>query len=118
MSDARTKIIEMLADNEHATWSSWMKYLFVRGKFDDEGNLILVEEDIGRWHEQAETLYADLTEEDKEKDRREVCGIADEIHHHPVADHLRPFQKSGYGTVRIIQDHDHHVRSTQVDANM
>ena len=53
---------EQLAALEHDRWSGWMKYMFA--------NLTLA--NLTRWLRQMETHYSDLSEAEKESDRKEV----------------------------------------------
>lgn len=55
-------LIEKLAAIEHERWSAWHKWMRDRQ----------TPENMARWNKQADTPYAELSEEDKEKDRREV----------------------------------------------
>lgn len=73
------ELIERLADAEHASWSRWMDYLFSRcgdviGGLNG-GALIIPADSVHHWRRQAATPYADLTEREKESDRREVSCI-------------------------------------------
>lgn len=66
------KILELLADNEHATWSSWMLWLFRCGTINDDGSFTIPQDKVERWKRQATTNYAGLSEEEKESDRMQV----------------------------------------------
>jgi hypothetical protein len=63
---------EALADLEHDRWSRWMKYQFSKGTFNDDGSWTMPAESVERWKRQMETPYADLTESEKDSDRREA----------------------------------------------
>lgn len=56
------KLMEQLAEAEHDRWARWHIHASKNWTHDN----------IERWNEQAQTDYGDLTESDKEKDRREV----------------------------------------------
>lgn len=60
--EAVPELVEKLADIEHQRWADWHKWC--RNNWTPER--------IERWDRQARTPYAELNEEDKEKDRREV----------------------------------------------
>jgi len=62
MSD---NIREQLADYAHDAWSGWMRYLF------DNWN----QTNIDRWRRQMTTPYAELSEKEKESDRKEADRI-------------------------------------------
>lgn len=74
---------EKLAEYAHEAWLGWMKHLFSKGVFLNEGNTMPKEGDhptmwmmpfwaIERWTRQMNTAYADLPEDEKESDRREA----------------------------------------------
>ncbi len=69
------ELIEQLADKEHASWSHWMDYLFSKCKSTVEGDVIIPCDLAWRWSQQADTSYADLTEQEKQSDRDEVVHI-------------------------------------------
>ncbi len=63
----------------HEQWSNWMKYLFSKCKDEwhpiyrfKTGNLIIPKEFVDRWTRQMNTEYKDLSEEEKESDRKEA----------------------------------------------
>lgn len=66
------EVIEDLSDLEHESWSSWMKYLFSVSKKNDDGTVTIPKNKVERWKRQAETDYDDLTNKEKESDRKEV----------------------------------------------
>ena len=70
-------ILELLADNEHATWGSWMLYLFEKSTKNKDGTVTIPRWAVERWTRQANTEYQDLSEEEKESDRREVRHIVE-----------------------------------------
>ena len=69
---------EELADLCHKQWSGWMEYLFSKctaetGQFGrDTGNLVIPERSVERWQRQLHTPYADLSEDERESDRKEA----------------------------------------------
>jgi hypothetical protein len=69
----REELLERLADLEHQQWIEWTKYmldklypLFSPDALADESRL----EDLNRWNKQIETSYEDLSEKEKESDRK------------------------------------------------
>ena len=72
------KLRELLADYAHSSWSSWMKYLFSKTypmyeQFDKEnGDVVIPKECVDRWKRQMETAYKDLSEKEKDSDRKEA----------------------------------------------
>ena len=71
------ELLEKLAELEHDQWMSWTKYLV-------ENEPSLFPSLISKWYMNWKP-YADLSEEEKEKDRiwaRKALQIIDEINHH------------------------------------
>lgn len=66
------EIFEKLAAIEHRRWSRWMSYLFSRGKMHVDGRFTIDAASVLRWSRQKETDYLDLSESEKESDRKEV----------------------------------------------
>jgi hypothetical protein len=52
--------LEQLADLEHRQWAHWTKYMLDN----------LTSENIERWKQQIEIPYSELSEKEKESDRR------------------------------------------------
>lgn len=68
MSDLR----ERLADLEHERWSSWMRWMFTTGTFNADGTWTMPAALVERWQRQMNTPYAELSEREKDSDRKEV----------------------------------------------
>lgn len=68
-------IIEKLSDYEHDRWSRWQKHLFSKCKTNSDGSLTIPKEFVDRWTKQMNTKYDDLSEEEKNKDRKEAVRI-------------------------------------------
>ena len=66
------KTFEALADLEHGRWSRWMKYLFTKGKKHEDGSFTIDAASVAHWERQMNTPYSELTEREKESDRKEV----------------------------------------------
>ena len=68
------EIIEKLAEQEHESWSSWMRHLFSKCQKNRNPNsdFVIPSEFVQRWTRQMKTNYFDLPEEEKESDRVEV----------------------------------------------
>lgn len=58
----KEKLLEECAAEEHERWARWYRW-----QRDNS-----TPENIARWNRQAETPYVDLSEQEKESDRREV----------------------------------------------
>ena len=66
------KDMEFQADIEHEIWSSWMRYMFTCGTFNDDGTWTMPADKVERWQLQMDTAYSELTEREKESDREQV----------------------------------------------
>ena len=64
--------VEKLAAVEHDGWARWQKYLFSKCKKGEDGSMIIPKEYVERWQRQVATKYEDLSDEEKESDRKEV----------------------------------------------
>jgi hypothetical protein len=65
-------LLEALAAQEHEQWAGWAKYLLQDVKGTVARGVVSIMQPwatVDRWRKQASTPYADLSEEDKEKDR-------------------------------------------------
>ena len=76
---------EEIADLCHRQWSHWMKYLFSKcvGNTDarctDDDELVIPGDLVRRWYRQIATDYADLSESEKDSDRRQAKKFLDVI---------------------------------------
>jgi hypothetical protein len=75
----KDELIELLADKEHASWAHWMEYLFsCCNMVDDSDGYSTYEiprELVAHWERQVETPYAELSEKEKQSDRKQVAYI-------------------------------------------
>lgn len=77
---AREKAVEVLADCEHASWARWHKYVGECADGLPNGPWTLAFYHVNHWNRQANTDYADLSEQEKESDRKEVQLALDALH--------------------------------------
>jgi hypothetical protein len=68
-------LIEQLAHYEHESWARWMQYLFSKCIRDEDDDYVIPRALVERWQRQADTPYAELSEQEKESDREEVRRI-------------------------------------------
>lgn len=69
------ELIEKLAEAMHSIWAHWMTWMFENGgEMQDGGGeyycWMMHQAKYKRWHRQANTPYAELSEEEKESDRK------------------------------------------------
>jgi len=69
--------VEKGADIEHTRWAKWQEYFFNKCEietleYDGKKLLFLPEELYNRWLKQIKTPYSELSEQEKESDRKEV----------------------------------------------
>lgn len=72
-------LIEKLADYEHDRWSRWQNYVFNVSLKNKDGSVTIPKYYVDRWQRQINTLYKDLTESEKDSDRKEAIRIVDII---------------------------------------
>ena len=64
--------IEPLADLEHRRWSSWQSYMHSLCTKNHDGTLTIPINSVNHWERQIRTDYKNLTEKEKESDRKEA----------------------------------------------
>lgn len=72
--DRHDVLREVIAALCHEQWSGWMKYLFSKASPDGRE---LPQWAVDRWSRQATTSYENLTEEEKDSDRKEADRFLD-----------------------------------------
>jgi hypothetical protein len=73
---------EKLASYAHNQWSGWMEYLFSKCEIPihhTQAGLIIPPWAVERWKRQIETPYEELSEPEKESDRKEADGMLEII---------------------------------------
>ena len=63
---------EELAAIEHTRWAHWQSYMHGKCTKNADGSLSVPKELVEKWEKQINTLYAELTEKEKESDREQV----------------------------------------------
>ena len=70
-----TSIKEKLADFAHKSWSGWMAYLFSKSILNKDGSVTIPKDLVTRWKRQLDTDYNNLSEQEKDSDRKEAEGM-------------------------------------------
>lgn len=68
----KEELIEKLAEMEHARWARWQEYLHSKCAKNPDGSLAIPSELVIHWERQISTPYSQLSEREKESDRKEV----------------------------------------------
>lgn len=66
---------EALAEYAHEAWSRWMRHVFSKAEFNDQDQAVLSADEVRRWQRQIATPYMELSNSEKESDRREADCI-------------------------------------------
>jgi hypothetical protein len=64
--------MEQLAALCHEQWSGWMRYLFSKGQFNEDGTWTMPAWAVERWKRQMNTPYDALSEVEQDSDREEA----------------------------------------------
>lgn len=70
--EIENKFIEKGSDLEHDRWARWQAYLHSKLIIHESGLIELPQELYKRWERQIVTPYSELSEEEKESDRKET----------------------------------------------
>ena len=63
---------ERLAELCHSQWSGWVRYMFSKGVFNENGSWTMPVEFVQRWQRQMNTPYAELSDSEQNSDRTEA----------------------------------------------
>jgi hypothetical protein len=70
-----SQVKEILAEYAHKQWAGWMIYLFEKSTHNKDGTVTIPKWAVDRWERQMKTPYAELSESEKESDRKEAEGM-------------------------------------------
>lgn len=65
------QLVEKIAELCHDQWSGWMKYFLGKCHYDSNGNIVIHRDYVDSLKLQINAKYKELSEIDKDKDRRE-----------------------------------------------
>jgi len=68
-------MLELLAELCHEQWANWTRYLLDSGKEQEDGSVLLPAAVVERADRQVAASYADLSEAEKDSDRRCARGF-------------------------------------------
>jgi len=80
---------EKLAELAHSQWSGWMDYLFSKSVSKAGGTCMIPAWAVKRWHRQMKTPYSELSEEEKDSDRKEADDVLEMFRQHLLLDEER-----------------------------
>ena len=73
---------EVIADVQHEIWSSWMRWMFSVGQYQNiefNGTVqrcwVMPNHLVRRWERQAKTPYSELTPQEKDSDREQADKV-------------------------------------------
>lgn len=66
------EFVEKGADLEHDRWARWQKWVFECSEKLENGSVVIPPDLVERWEDQIKTPYKDLSEKEKESDRKET----------------------------------------------
>jgi len=66
------EFIEKGANLEHDRWARWQQYLFDQCVHNKDGSATIPSEMVAHWGRQISTKYTELSEQEKESDRKET----------------------------------------------
>lgn len=66
---------EKLAALAHDQWAGWIRYMFSKATINKDGTITIPAWAVERWTRQADTLYSELSEEEKISDQREADRV-------------------------------------------
>ena len=75
---------EKLAELCHEQWSGWMRYLFSFTSAPLGGAFVISASLVKRWKRQMSTPYSELSEEEKDSDRKEADRVLKILEDAPV----------------------------------
>lgn len=66
------ELLEKFANQAHISWAGWTSYMFSKGVKNEDGSITIPKWGVDRWTRQINTDYKDLSEQEKESDRKEA----------------------------------------------
>jgi len=71
--DWQDDLFELCAAAEHDRWAEWQRYLHSRCISNSDGSLTIPSDLVTRWKRQFSTPYHELSEGEKDSDRKQVA---------------------------------------------
>lgn len=63
---------EQLAALQHEIWSDWVRHMFEVSHTNADGTVTIPQKYVQQWQHEINTAYAELSEEEKDGDRKQV----------------------------------------------
>lgn len=82
---APVSLREDLANLAHRQWSGWMEHLFSKATTHVGGSVHIHSGDAERWKRQIKTPYVNLSEAEKDSDRKEADRVVEVLRSHSEA---------------------------------
>jgi len=70
---------EELANLAHTQWTGWMEYLFSKCTTNQDGTVTIPKSSVNHWRRQIGTAYNNLSEAEKNSDRKEADRVIDTL---------------------------------------
>ena len=112
IKEIEKEFVEKGADLEHDRWARWHDYFISKCDTeidDDKAYMTLPRELFERWERQSGTKYADLSEQEKESDRKETRNYLELLNSslQKALESVRPEErKVEYGTSEVEQQYE------------
>lgn len=71
--------IENISAVQHEIWAEWMKHLFSVSAYNEDGTITIPANKVTRWQRQIMTPYPDLSESEKDSDRKQATKIIESL---------------------------------------
>ena len=92
-------LVELLSSKEHQRWAKWQKYLHSCCIENQDGSLTIPKDKVDRWTRQIKTDYENLSEKEKESDRKQVVETLNNIKNFYKNKNPKGIVVAGFGAI-------------------
>lgn len=92
-------LIELLSKKEHDRWAKWQKHVHSCCTSNEDGSLTIPKEKVDRWERQIKTDYDNLSEQEKDSDRRQVLETLKTIKYYHKNNPPKGIIVAGFGAI-------------------